>query len=603
VAALARFFNVFSRNNYMPAPAILSDEYERPVFPSPPAPSGEWSLIVDENGDKVTTRPPLPTDMVARPPVQYHFGGTLPKYEPVRSGDRQGNLPGLLDYEIRAQVNKEYLDKAVFLLSQTDDGRRLLEKAWTNKFTFVFDPVRVGREGAAGLCDFNEKMIPLAEGRSPAEVALTLKHELQHMEDMANGAGYSTADTPKSARMMERAMEGNARVSESVAAAEVLLGSPRGPAQQFRTPSLFRNLWRKNNPMAEQAHAALGLAKQGKWKEFGAKVFPQYFRQTDTLDYYDKRYADFLLSATPDIASDQAKAEKGQYHERDEAKRRIAQAEARANAMFTGGKTAQDVAGTMLLRGQPYLDAAALESAPAQMVSPAADGTMARVKDNLERIIPGTDKTALLAAPPRTVQRPTEMPNPYRAFHSALSGYDTFEPIVMPNRLDGQTLTSGGKLNAEITQYMANEVRNMKSGRTDTDRLNYSITNYIQHRANTANLRGVVGDLLEAGLRAPVAAFSSEYLTDLYRRMYTASDVGSTGDRSPLSRQELKLIRHWQDMRDNGLDPIWISKENKAQSFVGDDREIAHYAEYLVKGLKPGQPQPGQPTAKKSQAL
>jgi hypothetical protein len=595
VAVLARFFNVFSRHNYMPAPAILSDEYQRPISATPPVPTGEWSLVVDENGDKVTTRAPLPTDLLARPPVQYHFGGTLPVYSPARSGDRAGNLPGLIDYETRAQVNKEYLDKAVFLLSQTDDGRRLLEKAWTNKFTLVFDPVRVAREGAAGLCDFQEKVIPIADGRSPAFVALVLKHELQHMEDFMNGASYSPADTPKSARMAERALEGNARVSESVAAAEALLGSPKGPQQQFRTPSLFRTLWSSSNAMAEAAHAFLGLAKQGKWKEFGAKVFPQYFRQTDTLDYYDKRYADSLLKAAPDISADQAKAEKGQYHERGEAKARIAQVTAKATAMFTNEKPAQQIANTVLLRGQPYLDGAALESAPAQMVSPAATGMLAKVKENLERILPGTDKTALVDGPPRTLQRPTIMPNPYRAFPSALSGDEPFEPIMMPNRLDGHMLTSGGKLNAETTRYMAGQIKDMKSGRTDMDKLNFSISNYISYRGNTANLRGVVGDLLEAGLRAPVAAFPSEYLTDLYRRMYTAADDGSTGDRSPLSRQEVKLIRHWQEMKDNGFDPVWISKENKAQSFVGNDREIAHYAEYLVKGLKAGKAEISKP--------
>ena len=44
-------------------------------------------------------------------------------------------------------------------------------------------------------------------------------------------------------------------------------------------------------------------------------------------------------------------------------------------------------------------------------------------------------------------------------------------------------------------------------------------------------------------------------------------------------------------MQDKGLDPVWISMENKAQSNVGADREIALYAGHLVKGLKAAAPQ------------
>lgn len=584
MSVFTRVFNVLARRNHVPSTQIESDEYQRPVSASAPMPSGEWSIIVDQNGDKVTTRQPVATDMLARPSVAVLFGGTLPKFE--GTGDRLKNLPGLIDYETRAQANKEYLDKAIFLLSQTDDGRRLLELARTNKFTIVFDPVRAEREGAVGLCDFKEKLIPLAEGRSPAEVALTLKHELQHMEDMSKGAGYSTADTPKSARMTDRAMEANARVSEAVAASEALLGSPRGPAQQFRTPALFRNFWQKNQPMAEQAHAALPMAKQGKWKEFAAKVFPAYFKQTQTLDYYDTRYAEYLKSATPDISDDQKKAEKGEYHEREQAKRRLAQAEAGAKALFTRDKGAEDITGAILLRGTPYLDATMLETGPAQQVAPKALPILTQVKERLAKILPGTDKAKLLDAPLRDLKPQPVLPNPYKAQVSDLSGRDDFQPIILPSRIDGAGLTSGRKLNAEVTQFMADAMKNMRSGRTDTDRLNYCITDYIHRGAGTANLRGLVGDLLEAGLRAPVAAFPQEYLHDLYGRMYRASEAGSTGDNSPLSRQELKLIRHWQDMQDKGLDPVWINKENKAQSNVGSDREIALYAGHLVKGLK-----------------
>ncbi len=554
------------------APAL--DEYNRPMLDIVPVPAGAWSLIVDENGDRVVTRPPRATDMLARPAVQYLYGGTQPEFKMEQSADRFHNLQGVIDYECRAQRNKEYLDKAVFLLSQTDDGRRLLDLARHNKFTILFDPSRVAEQGAVGLCDFGQKVIPLAEGRSPAEVALTLKHELQHMEDMSKGVTYNANDTPKTARMADRALEGNARVSEAIAAAEMLLGSPDGPVQQFRTPALCRNFWHKNQPMAEEAQAALPLAKKGDWAAFAAKVFPAYFRQTATLEIYDVKYAEYAKSVMPDATADHMKPEKTR------------QAKAIAERLFSQSRSADDIAGSITLRGKQYLNPAVLLSEAGQAVAEKALPILSQVKAQLLKILPDAPTAAGLDAIASTQKPEPRLPNPYKPFLSELTGPDVFEPIVMPNRLDGGYYTTGERHHAVITEFMAQQMDGMKSGRTEMDRMNYCIGNYIHRGAGRANLRGLVGDLLEAGLRAPVGAFPSEYLQDLYGRMYTAAQHGATGDNSPLSRQELKLISHWQDMKDRGLDPVWISGEMKAQSYVGSDSMIETYAKYLVQGLK-----------------
>ena len=45
-----------------------------------------------------------------------------------------------------------------FLLSQTEDGRRLLHKAKEEGFRFVFDADRMRNEGAVGLCDYKNKL-------------------------------------------------------------------------------------------------------------------------------------------------------------------------------------------------------------------------------------------------------------------------------------------------------------------------------------------------------------------------------------------------------------------------------------------------------------
>lgn len=576
LSVFSRVFNIFGRPNGQPAQASAPalDEYSRPVPDTIPVPTGAWSLVVDENGDQVVTRQPRPTDMLARPAVTYLYGGTQPEFRMEKSGDRFHNLQGVVDYECRAQRNKEFLDKAVFLLSQTDDGRRLLDVARHNKFTLLFDPSRVAEEGAVGLCDFAGKVIPLAEGRSPAEVALTLKHELQHMEDMSKGVTYSANDTPQTARMAERALEGNARVAEAIAAAEMLLGSPQGPEQQFRTPALARNFWHKNQPLAEAAQAALPLAKKGDWKAFASKVFPAYFKQAATLEYYDLRYAEYAKSVVPDVTAEQMKTAKGQ------------QAIAIAERLFSQTRSAEEIAGAVTIRGATYLNPAVLLSEAGQAVTEKAIPVLMEVKAKLLKILPGAATASGLDAKASTQKPDPRLPNPYKPFLSELTGPDVFAPIVIPNRIDGGHYTTGERHHAVISAFMEKELGGMKSGRTELDRMNYSIGTYLHSRGGYGNQRGLVSDLVAAGLRAPVGAFPSEYLQDLFGRMYTAAQSGATGDTSPLSRQELKLISHWQDMKDRGLDPVWISAEMKTQSYVGNDKMIEHYAEHLVRGLK-----------------
>lgn len=576
MSIFSRVFNIFGRANGVAAEASAPalDEYERPVPETIPVPTGAWSLIVDENGDQVVTRQPRNTDMLARPAVAYLYGGTQPEFKMDKSGDRFQNVQGVVDYECRAQRNKEYLDKAVFLLSQTDDGRRLLDVARHNKFTLLFDNTRVAEEGAVGLCDYAGKVIPLAEGRSPAEVALTLKHELQHMEDISKGVTYGANDTPQTARMAERALEGNARVSEAVAAAEMLLGSPNGPEQQFRTPALARNFWHKNQPMAEEAQKALALAKKADWNAFATKVFPAYFRQVPTLEYYDQRYADYAKSVVPEVTAEQLKTQK------------VQQAVAIAERLFSQNRSADDIAGAITMRGVKYLKGAALLTEAAQAVTEKALPVLQEAKQKLLKILPGATTAAGLDAKASAQKTEPRLPNPYKPFLSELTGPDVFEPIVMPNRIDGGYYTTGERHNAAVSAFMQKEMDGMKSGRTELDRLHYSINTYLHRGAGYANQRGLVSDLVEAGLRAPVGAFPSEYLQDLYGRMYSAARDGVTGDNSPLSKQELKLISHWQDMKDRGMDPVWISAEMKSQSYVGTDKMVENYAGYLVRGLK-----------------
>lgn len=582
---------------------IFSKAARKSYFPPPPAegppqPEGYWSIIVDENGDRVTNRPPAATDFIARPAVEYIDGGTHPPYTKNPALNESQNVQNLVDYEIRAHKNREHLQKAVFLLSQTDDGARLLRLAKDMKFTIVFDPEQVAEEKAVGLMDYANKKIPLAEGRSAAEVALTLKHELQHMEDVSKGLSYGLQDKPKNAQLVNRALEGNARVSESVAAAEAMMGSPHGPARQFRTAALFNNLWHKNPEIGKAAYDALDDAAAGKWTSFAAKILPAYFTQESTLAYYDERYAKFIDKYVPDVANSIKGAAEGDYRYREAHKRRVEQTRANAQTLFTLDRWTPDkISALLTIRNHPYMNGEggkgfSLASDAAIALTKGAPALFAKIKANIEAVLPGSDKPAQLDMPVMPDKKPVAYAaSPYNAWQP-VKLEEEFQPIRMPDRIDGMMMTDGNRANAYRTEVFNDEYNRMKTGGTDLDRVNFTVSQYFYNNRGGGNYRGLVSGLVDAGLRAPIGAFPDEYLFDLYGRMAIGVRNGTAGQKITLalSPQELQLVDHWQQLSDKGFDPVWIDAKHEKDSWVSQDKQIIFYAKHLAAGLKP----PGQ---------
>lgn len=577
---LARIFGTSARKDYFPPPPA----------DAPPQPQGEWNIVVNASGDRVTNRPPAATDFLARRPVDYIDGGTEPAFKKDPRLDEPHNALNLVDYEMRRERNREHLQKAVFLLSQTDDGRRLLHLAKDLKFKLVFDSDACAEANAVGICDYANKKIPLAEGRSAAEVALTLKHELQHMEDIKNGLDYNLNDTPRSAILANRALEGNARVSEAVAVAESLIGSPRGPERQFRTAALFNCMWNKLPEMAQATDAAMKDAAEGKWTSFAAKIFPAYFSETRTLAFYDDKYFQFIDKYVPDVSDSIAAVKKGYYDDRGGHNRRVETARGYANMLFTDDRwTPEKIAKVITIRQQAYLPADvadkksfSLGNPAATALTPDAPALFAKLKENIKALLPESDKGALLDLPVMQ-QKPSSMPkpSPYGAHHSQLEP-EAFTPIRMPDRIDGDIGSDGVARNAFFSKYFTDMKTNMPSGQTEIDRVNYTVLTYISHNKGIANLRGLVGNLLEAGLRAPIGAFPYEYLQDLWGRAVSGVRYPEAENRSSLSPQELKLFGHWKQMQENGMDPMWIDKDNKQLSWVARDSTQNFYGQMLA---------------------
>lgn len=551
---------------------------------APPVKTGEWSIIVDKNGDEVTNRPPSNDDFLARPAIKYKFRGTIPKFNPNQYTDQNKRYGAAMEHSMRAHKNEALLKKAVFLLSQTDDGRRLLKLANDKEFHFVFDEEWMKKEGAAGMCDYANKQIPLAEGRSAEQVALTLKHELQHMEDIANGVTTNSTHTLKSSLMGERALEANARASEAVFAAESLHGSKNGPERQFRTNKILAHFHHKNTPVATAAIAKLDDAKSGNWAAYALAAFKGYYDQHGTLDYYDKRQVDMYEKTLPENpdeffdATNRNVLKRSKYYSRKEM---IEAGERQLKDVATNDRWTQnqdDLKSKITIKGQPsYLDEAKdLDLTNDKYI---ALGATARAGMNefilrAKRFIPNTieQMETALDAPERTG---TEPPKTIPSGLEIYAQNENFEIKRLPNRGGGHH--SNTTEYEEITARFTKEYERLNYYKFDLERL--SLTSEAMLHNTHINMRGNMHRLIDAGYRAPVAAMPQEYILHLCGCARHASE---TGNPNAFDEQDFIIMKHWEEMSEHGLDPIYDDPkwEADAQYFK---RECQPYIDSYLK--------------------
>lgn len=562
---------------------------------SPPVPQGEWQLIVDREGNPVTDRKPNENDFLARRPIDYLYGGTIPKYNAQDYKNYAEQSAAALDNTVRDFRNKVLLDKAVFLLSQTNDGRRLLSLAKKEGFTFVFDTDYMENEGASGIIDYSKKLISLKESHDAEGVALTAKHELQHLEDMKEGVTYNHLHTIKSATMAQRALEANARVSESVAAIELYEGDPSGPEQQFKSSSLYASLFRNTPIIAQAAHKGINAFRQGNMASFATSVFKSYFTMDATLDYYDTRLAKMIHEKThaePDKIFDPANKEfenTRQYFRTRENYIEFTKNELKDIASNDSWSNDQDTLKERIkITGKTYLqgDSIDLSSPKLTALSDSAKKSFDPFLKIVEPLIPEKLETLQtnLFASTRTPSNVTLTPSPFALQEK---GTDTqFQPIKFPDRVDGHELTSGVKSNANIKEVFGKYWNDACNYPSQLDRMNISIWLYNHDAPN--NIRGSMGDLIEAGLRVPIAALPQEYLIHLSRCTKHLAETS----RSDFSKQDITLMQHWKDMADNGYNPVYGTKLNDPKATADNLKNMASVFHdesdvYFNQNLKP----------------
>ncbi len=573
---LRKFFGGSARN-------LLLGRPENRVNASPPAPQGAWQLIVDSDGELVLNRPPTERDFLARRPVEYLYGGTIPKYDPKQGGALTDKIAASMDNAVRDFRNKQLLDRAVFLLSQTDDGRRLLEKAKAEKFTFVFDTQYMEKEGANGLFDLTEKQITLREGLTPEDVALTLKHELQHMDDMLKGAGHGAHDTIKSATIAQRGIEANARVSESVAALELYEGSADGPPNQFRSSVLLSKFYTKNPIMGQAAIDGLDKFRKGDIAGFARPVFTGYWKMHDTLDYYDDRLVRTLEEKTlnsPDIVFDpdtlNHSATRIHFKTRDNYIAYGRQLLERVASNDRWAENPDKIKPLLTIKGKSFLGAETDLSTPAMTaLSDKAIKGLEKFIDRTKPFVPEVEETLRtnLFAPLRKPQ------TTIAAVISPIEGTGKepkeFEPITHPYRTDGNKTTSGTPTHAITTKLFQQHWDQSANHITTLDRLSNSIWQY--NYDYPGNIRGAMADMVDAGLRVPVAALPHEYILHLSRMAKATAETG----RNAFSEQDLTLMQHWRDLSRHGYNPIYGTKvdDPKLTPQMLKDSAVAFHSE------------------------
>lgn len=552
-----------------------------PSVPMPraaPEPQGEWRIIVDQEGLPVTNRPPQAGDMLARPPVAYNFKGTIPYFEPDARRNKIENIADRVDHDLKAHANQTLLDRAVFLLSQDDDGRRLLSRARDNNFSIVFDVRTLDEHEANGLMDYQNKLIPVRPSSSVTDLVLTLKHELEHMDQFATqNVIPSPGATLKDNLRATRAIEAGARVSEAITAVGLMTGSPRGPVQQFKSDIFFRTLGQEIPELGTRMVEALPSAHNGQWHDFAARIFPSFYESERLMEYYDRHIIDDLISRDPrDIRNKQLLHNPG-----------VSAAEIKDRLTVRGS--------VQYLQGRSEID---LDSDKYAGLSPKSSGLYEKLYHHIKKtanIDPEKLIGSMRPSPPeeKTPQasnergwlkkwfgKETKAEEPQQKSVTAIAPPPpavkvTLNPVIMPDRIDGGMLSDGQRSNASTTQrFMSEMERNRSLPIHDMLKINYAVDRHVREG-------GAVHDLLRCGLRAPIGAFPIDYIRHLGARLQASgAQAYKLGEWGNLAAEEKELISHWQKLAKEGHDPVWLKAPPQGEII---DTTLQTYARAIMR--------------------
>jgi hypothetical protein len=585
---------------------------------------------VDAEGNRIIGRGPLQGDFYARKPVSYAFGGTLPTFRPENHPHSEVQA-ARINYETAELRNRERLEKAIFFLSQTDDGRRLLELANAMQFSFVFDQRTLDAREAIGLCDFRSKLIPVHPDSSPQTLMLTVKHELQHMENMADGIFLDTKETLSSFQLVSRALEASARVSEAVAVYECIHGDPAGTPHQFSPPGISQLFECKlpamaaalNSPSAQQA------AKDKNWKVFAQIVFPAFYKEKPTLATYDRDMLGVYSKNMPVDMNDPASLEDLQASFKNDASGFKAACDVRSNPRYMREHfMAQStwshwkIAKFLTVNGATFLDPT---GATFNLDDPALlafqDDSKTRsafqiFQDKIAKLQAHGHKVVSVDLPPMLEDAPPSA-RPSRSIfrqiaerlrHSTVFSKNTPTPsspdiLPRPLALAAIVLPHGGALEAARAQQLfiahnetgaeatlknfSASLRSTPYNQSPNDKVCFAIMDYAdRHRRGISSDAHIFAskELIDLGLRAPIAAFPSAYIQRVLIRVAEGLHASTSGGNyAAFSDSEKRLLQHWQDIASRGANPF---DADTVPGHVSPDIMVTTYGRCLTQCFK-----------------
>ena len=78
-------------------------------------------------------------------------------------------------------------------------------------------------------------------------------------------------------------------------------------------------------------------------------------------------------------------------------------------------------------------------------------------------------------------------------------------------------------------------------------------------------------------MRVPIAALPFHYILDLSKK---SNDLVETG-LSSFSATDLKLMRHWEKLAEQGIDPVFINSKLEKETQIFTDESTKHFDVYL----------------------
>ena len=479
------------------------------------------------------------------------FGGTIPVFEPSRLMSVEANQRRYVDWMIEQDKNEKVLFEAIFYLSQDEQGRKLLSEARARGFKFVFDRRTTEEANANALCDFENKLIPISPNTNPVQLMLTLAHELDHMHVLGKGLTHNTHHTFTSFIKISRALEGAARTRE----AGIAYAFDQMPAHYYKPYGITEYFAWKLPHMAAAARQALHQGHALNSDDFRRNVFAGFYKETDTLAYYDKNALGIFEARLQELQkiTDPAKrkAELGAFMGKDAPS---LDEITHAIPYLKGVRDLGDGRYTKLIPHQDIKDRHAALAAAMGVAYDGADVT-ARVGatfDEPEVIKPGLMSLAaaklLKWFPARSAKSTgTELLATQRP---VLVSAETPKTIVMPSKPE---LEHKGFGETSIRE-LAKNIGFMQAYReVPNDVVHFALMAPVHHMNHAGHIRELIG----LGLRAPIAAFPQTYITSLSLELRGGAEKKGV----QLQPADIAILAHWKMLASKGFDPVGVVKE------------------------------------------